>query len=287
MKIKYFINLALSTIIITLIVVIFLARESSSFHRVLRISDKKVITFNEMVEELKGIDIIFVGELHDNKKHHKAQLDIIREMEESGRPLSIALEMFKIEDQDELDGWIKGEIETKPFIQTYADFWGLPWSLYSNIFLFSREKRIPMVGLNVPKEITRKVLEHGFESLSSEELFILPPGITCDDMNEEYIDYIKMAYDEHEWENKDFTFFCEAQMIWDKSMAWYLLDYMNEKPGRTIVVLTGIGHSWKYGIPEKITKKSDYTFRVILPEIPDRANSKEITIQDADYLLLK
>jgi hypothetical protein len=40
-----------------------------------------------------------------------------------------------------------------------------------------------------------------------------------------------------------------------------------------------------YGIPEKITKKSDYTFRVILPEIPDRANSKEITIQDADYLL--
>ncbi len=250
-------------------------------------SDGKIITFEEMVEELKKVNIVFIGELHDNRDHHKAQLDIIRALEESGIPVSIGLEMFRIQDQHTLDDWIKGEIDTELFMQIYDDFWGLPWSLYSNIFMFSRDKRIPMVGLNVPKEISRKVMDYGFRSLSPEDLFLLPPGITCDGLNEQYIGYIKIAYHQHEWENKDFDYFCEAQLIWDKSMAWYLLDYMNEKPGRTIVVLTGIGHSWKHGIPEQVTLQSDHTFKVVLPEVPDRVNSDEITVRDADYVLLK
>jgi hypothetical protein len=54
-----------------------------------------------------------------------------------------------------------------------------------------------------------------------------------------------------------------------------------------MVVLAGIGHSWKRGIPEQVARQSDYTFKVILPAVPGQVKGDTITADDADYLLLK
>jgi uncharacterized iron-regulated protein len=284
---KSLINLFVFIIIIAASILIFYSRGASSYSQVLRVKDGEIISFDTMIEEIKGARIIFIGELHDNKKHHTAQLDVIKGIQEKGVPLSIGLEMFKIQDQDVLDNWVRGNFDKNHFLKTYYNFWSLPWSLYRDIFHFARDRKIPMVGLNVPKAVTKKVSEQGFQSLKPEELYLLPPGITCDDLDENYMEYVRTAYDEHEWEDKEFSYFCEAQMVWDKSMAWYLLDYINEKPGRTVIVLAGIGHSWKHGIPSQINRQSDHTFKVILPAVTDRFKNEEITEEDADYLLLR
>jgi uncharacterized iron-regulated protein len=99
--------------------------------------------------------------------------------------------------------------------------------------------------------------------------------------------FIKRVYEVHDPEGDRFVHFCEAQMVWDKSMAWYLLQYMEEEAERMIIVLSGIGHSWKRGIPEQVKKHSRHSFKVILPEVPHRVSREDITIEDADYLLLR
>lgn len=240
-----------------------------------------------MLEELQGIDIVFIGELHDNRKHHKAQLDVIKAIDELDISLAVGLEMFKAEDQEVLDLWLGERLGLESFIKTYYDYWRLPWTFYENILTYSKDKEIPLVGLNVPRKISRKVLEQGFHSLNSEDLDKLPPNISCDDIDEAYMGFIKEAYNVHDWEGKDFNYFCEAQMVWDKSMAWYLLGYMKDKPAGTIIVLAGIGHSWKRGIPEQIARHSDYSFKVILPAVPGQVKGDTITTDDADYLLMK
>jgi uncharacterized iron-regulated protein len=137
----------------------------------------------------------------------------------------------------------------------------------------------------VEPAITRKVAKSGFASLTKEELITLPPDVGCA-VDKHYMEFIRRAYTMHGHGDREFFFFCQAQLLWDQVMARNLIEYLKKNPDRTIVVLTGNGHAWKRGIPEQVRLLSDKTrYRVILPVTPGHIDSRFITIDDADYLL--
>jgi uncharacterized iron-regulated protein len=162
----------------------------------------------------------------------------------------------------------------------------MPWSLYKDIFLYVRERRIPAIGLNVPLHISRKVASTGFNSLSPEELRQLPPGIACD-LDPEYMAYVRKVHQAHKrFKERDFQFFCEAQVLWEQAMAWYIRKYREKHPETIIVVLTGLNHALKPGIPRQLARDgAPPSIAVIVPEITD---SKHPTrdADNADYLVL-
>ncbi len=254
-----------------------------AFHKALRLGDGKVVPFEEMIDDLKRTDIVFIGESHDSKKDHQAELDIISALHKQGARPAIGLEMFRSESQNILDGWTSGTIDKDKFIRSYYDNWRIPWPFYRDIFLYAREKRIPMVGLNIPDNISEKVAEKGFDSLGRDELAKLPPSISCD-VDPSYMDFIENAYAAHDMKKERFVYFCEAQMLWDKAMAWHLIGYMKKNPGRKMIVLAGSGHSWKRGIPEQLRRTVPYTFKVVLPSVQDGIDG--VTKGDADYVLV-
>ncbi|MCL5022543.1 MAG: ChaN family lipoprotein [Nitrospirae bacterium] len=254
--------------------------------RVLRASDGKDIAFSTMIDDVRQAQVLFVGETHNSKRDHEFQLSVIKALHRARVPLAIGLEMFRADSQQILDQWVKGNLGEREFLNAYDDNWGVSWHLYKAIFLFARDNGIPMVGLNVPADITRKVSLSGFSSLTQEELKRLPPGISCS-VDERYMDFIRRAYAAHGVKDKSFVNFCEAQMVWDKAMAWHLAAYQKKNPGRMIVVLTGVGHAWKRGIPEQLQEMAKLRCRVILPEIPDRIDRTTMLSHDTDYILLK
>ena len=75
-------------------------------------------------------------------------------------------------------------------------------------------------------------------------------------------------------------------MVWDKSMAWHLIAYLEQNLGRTVVVMAGVGHAWKRGIPEQVARASKFRSQVILPLIPGQIEKRTVTISDADYVVL-
>lgn len=259
------------------------ATPSVAHETVLRVSDRSFISFERMLNEMDGADIVFIGEVHDRAEHHAAQLEVIRALNAVRGPMAVGLEMFAAKSQPELDRWTAGEMEIESFIRLYYRQWKMPWPLYSGIFLFLREHNIPMLGLNVPAEVSRKVSEQGFGSLSAKELGELPPGLTCD-VDRSYMDYIRRAFETHGGEGKEFVHFCEAQLLWDKAMAWHLKQYLEGNPGRTVAVLAGIAHALKKGIPEQLSRLSEHSYKVVVPveETPLAA----ITEEYADYVLL-
>jgi len=240
-----------------------------------------------MIEDLRKATLVFVGETHDNELHHRLQLEIIRDLYSAKAPIAVGMEMFTASSQEYLNSWIAGKINPDDFIRVYYKNWGFPWPVYRDILLYVRDNKIPTIGLNIPPEISRKVASSGFSSLSKEEREKLPPETGCA-VDEHYMKFIKRAYAMHGHGGKQFLHFCEAQLLWDQVMAVNLVEFLRKNPGRMVVVLTGNGHAWKRGIPEQVRMlSSKISYRVALPDVPGSTDPANISVEDADYILLK
>ena len=266
----------------TLAFSLLLGSSCASAH-ILRVTDGKIVPFSEFIDDLKTVRVIFLGELHDDFAHHQAQLQIIRALKEDGIKIAIGLEMFRSDDQTYLDHWVAGDMTLEDFLPIYWRNWSF-WDQYKAIYMYARDNGIPMIGLNLSRQITRQVARDGFNSLSEEQLKNLPP-VRCI-VDPEYRKFIERALGGPGHHSGSFNNFCEAQLLWDKVMAKNLVAYLRDHPNTTVVVLAGSGHSWKHGIPKQLKQLDAIPFRVVLPELPGRVQEQSISPEDADYLLL-
>jgi uncharacterized iron-regulated protein len=138
-----------------------------------------------------------------------------------------------------------------------------------------------MVGLNIHRGIVRKVSQGGIDTIAdtSDPRY---RSVSCDPV-ERYRKELRQLTGGHDTPYA-FVRFCEAQMLWDSAMAWSLVDHAEANPGVTTVVLAGIFHTWKYGIPERVQQQSSLSFRVILPSEQQAPFGFDITSLEADYV---
>ncbi len=242
----------------------------------------QVVTLEQIIADLSGVQAVFVGETHDQQPHHDAQLQIVRELHDTGVEVAIGLEMFRRDGQTDLDRWVAGEIDEAEFEDIFSQHWS-DWLLYRDIFVYARNNEIPMLGLNIERDIVNQVAQNGFSSLSEPQREILP--LAACRVSDTYRDFIRRALNGHSHDGSEFEHFCEAQILWDASMAANLGAYLKQSPQQTVVVLAGNGHSWKHGIPEQLARFGDYTSRVLLPEVPGRIDRHHSSADEADYLL--
>ena len=245
---------------------------------------EKELTMSQALADLKKNRIVLVGEHHNNPQHHMAQLAVIKAMNEAGLRVVVGLEMFRNESQPALDQWLSGEMDDRRFEEIYYDNWNFPWQAYRKIFEYARNHQIPMIGLNVPREITRQVSRNGFKSLSPQQKGKIAE-VSCI-VDQQYMNYIRKAFGSHSHGQLNFIYFCEAQMVWDSAMAVYTLDYLEKNPDSIMIILTGTGHAQKGAVPRQIRVRSNFSSAVILPEIPGRIDAETISHTDADYIML-
>jgi len=250
-----------------------------------KVADRSYKSTTEAVLEAIRSRVFFVGEHHDNPHHHANQLEVIREIHETAeKPLAIGLEMFATGYQKQLDMWVSGNLALDDFIKIYYENWDLAWVLYRDIFLYAREHQIPLIALNIPRVIVRKVAQKGFASLEPVDMSHLPPGITCN-VTPEYENFIQKVFGWHGKKNSSFNNFCEAQVLWDTIMAINVLKYSDLNPETKMVVLAGNGHSWKPGIPRQILLRKNLPITVFVPETT-KLNRQNVSQADTDYLWL-
>jgi uncharacterized iron-regulated protein len=248
------------------------------------VAGKAEISLEQAAGEFPSPGIVYVGEFHDNAAHHAAQLAVIRSLNKRKRPMAVGLEMFQHIEQSVLDAWVAQELSEDEMRRAFARNWGQDWYLYRDIFLYCRDRSIPMVGLNVPRSITRKVARNGFEALTREEIGKLPP-IVCR-VDRDYEAFLRRVMGDHGSES-GFRRFCEAQLVWDTAMAIYALEYLKDHPERTVVVLCGMIHAWKKAAPEQAARQNAGVEQaVIQPSVTGRWTPGSVSKEDADYLIL-
>jgi len=252
--------------------------------RLLDLATGKILSGDRATARLSAAQFVLVGEFHDDAEHHRAELEVIRSLHRTGRSVAVGLEMFRRNSQADLDRWVDGSIDETRFKSIYLDNWNFKWTLYRPIFDYARRNKIPMIGLNVPPSVTAQVAFHGFDSLSARQKGDLR-GITCN-VTSEYRDFIQQAYGAHAHGEMDFDNFCEAQLVWDTAMAVNSIAYAERHPETVLVILAGSGHARKMGIPTQIAKRSSRPFLVLLPLTPGVFDAENVTVQDADYLIV-
>jgi uncharacterized iron-regulated protein len=241
-----------------------------------------VSTMDQLLDKLTSKRVIFVGETHNRYEDHLDQLAVIEGLHKKGRDLAIGMEMFQQPFQAHLDAYVKGEISEKELLHNseYFDRWRFDYQLYRPILRFAREHGIPLVALNLEKEITEKVGDGGIASLSADERSRIPEEIDRND--QDYSERIKAVFEQHPMaKDEGFENFLEVQLLWDESMAERASRYLREHPGKSLVVLAGIGHlEYGQGIPKRLLRRVPVESAILL-----NGTERPVEPQIADFLL--
>ena len=240
-------------------------------------------TVRQLIPVLAEKRVVLVGENHTRYDHHLVQLEIIRHLHQLRPQLAIGMEIFQQPFQRYLDDYVSGAISEQEMLRAteYYQRWRVDYRLYAPILRYAREHQLPVVALNLPVELTRKVGRVGLEGLSGEERARLPVGIDRSDAA--YEQRIKAIFERHPNDRgQQFEHFLEVQLLWDEAMAERAARFLQANPDHHMVVLAGNEHL-AYGrtIPRRLTRRIETSSAVIL-------NSWEGVIEPslADYLLL-
>jgi hypothetical protein len=99
-------------------------------------STQQSVSFDELMNDLSGVQVIYIGEMHTDPIHHEIQVKIIKEIYKARPRVAIGLEMVDHTYQPILDRWSEGELDQQNFLEKvhwYAN-WRFDFELYQNIF---------------------------------------------------------------------------------------------------------------------------------------------------------
>tara|TARA_R110002096_G_scaffold147671_27_gene307892 strand:+ start:1093 stop:2046 length:954 start_codon:yes stop_codon:yes gene_type:complete len=220
----------------------------------------------DMWNDLRESDTIFIGETHRLNRHHRMQVAILREIAKSDRPIALGLEQIEARDQSEVDRFNRGEISFEQLAEAIE--WKKQWRNYMDyreLVETAREEGIAVFGLNAPLEVVRQVSQIGIDELDPSSRALLPEKIQTEDPIYEKL--MNHALSVHSAFDPDFLRnVFEAQVSRDEHMAESIVAAMAtlEEKGKPIgVVVAGSGHiQFGLGTPDRVRSR--------LPEARER-----------------
>jgi uncharacterized iron-regulated protein len=223
------------------------------------------VTFEALLEDLAGVQVIYVGETHTNAAHHQIQARIIEALHERHADLAVGMEMFDHRYDPVLEQWRTGALDRAAFIEKTHWYvrqagWGFNFDLYAPIFETLQSRRIRLVGLNVPFWIPPKISASGIANLLPDERRLIAQRI--DTSNAAHRRYVESVFNENPHHGlKSFDFFYEAQCAWEDTMAASIVRKRGDAP---MVVVIGNGHiQYKYGVPDRAHDRRPAPFRTV------------------------
>ncbi|RJQ46940.1 MAG: PDZ domain-containing protein [Nitrospiraceae bacterium] len=221
---------------------------------------------SEITENIAGRKIVYVGEMHDVFAHHAVQLDIIKGLYGKNKKVAVGMEMFQRPFQETLDKYIAGTMEEADFLREseYFKRWGFDYNLYKPILDFAREQKLPVIALNMQREVIEKVSREGIDSLTEDEKGQIP--LHMDFSDGEYRERLKNIFEQHKnSEKKNFEYFYQAQLLWDETMSRSIDKFLSSNPDFQVVALAGRGHlEYGSGIPKRTFRRNGKDYAIIL-----------------------
>jgi uncharacterized iron-regulated protein len=222
--------------------------------------------YESVLDDLAGVQVVYLGECHALERHHEIQLDILRDLGARGLPLVLGLEQLEHFQQPHLDRYNEGKIDYRELAEATA--WSERWhdyQQYRTILETARELSIPIVALNARAETIRQVARGGgVDRLDAQTRKELPKTLQLEDpVYEKLLNLELMVHMSATPER--LRPIREAQICRDEMMASVLSSFLQSDEGRdrTAIVLCGAGHvSYGLGMVSRVRRR--------LPEIKDR-----------------
>jgi uncharacterized iron-regulated protein len=232
-------------------------------------------------DRLASARAVCVGEDHPNPHHHWVQLHIVQTLAPKWPHFGLGMEMFQRPFQGVLDDFAAGKIDDAAMRSRtgWEDRWGYDYKLYGPIFAAAVAAHGKLLALNAAKELTKKVVHHGLESLTPEEKAQVPELVLTDATHRAWFDQemedmggasahttIKKpdgdgsgsgAGDPQagapEMPSADRIY--TVQVMWDETMADTAASWLRANPDGRLVILAGHGHCHDSAIVNRIKRR--------------------------------
>ncbi len=249
----------------------------------------------EVIADLAGAGVVFVGEAHSIERHHVVQLQLLQDLFARGIPLVLCMEQLEARDQAAVDRYHRREIDFDALVTEIG--WAKKWKNYADyraLCEFARQHRIPIRALNAPAEVIRAVSRGGgLARLPADQRGLLPAEVVTDDPVYERLMQLQLAVHMAVDPAKLRPMF-EAQTARDETMAANIVAARRTDGAapRTALVLLGAGHMrFGLGTAARVRRRDPGIIErlVLITEsgqlrmtAGEKAASREITISHAD-----
>jgi uncharacterized iron-regulated protein len=224
--------------------------------------------FESMLADLAGVDVVIVGEQHDDANTHRLEAAILEGLQRRNVPVIVSLEMFERDVQADLDAYLTAGRPEEQFLKGSR-----PWPRYQTDYRplveIAKAHRWPVAAANVPRKYASDVSKSGLgilENLSAADRAFVAADLQCphDTYYDRFIATMndhpipgteKLSPDERRDMNERYYL---AQCVKDETMAESIavrLAGLNGSRG-TIVHFNGAFHSdFGAGTAERVRRR--------------------------------
>lgn len=226
--------------------------------------------------KLTATRAICVGEDHPNPHHHWVQLHVVQELVKRlppGTKLAVGMEMFQRPFQGVLDDYVAKRIDVEALKSRsgWEVRWGYDFGFYGPTMDAAIAGGGTVLALNAPRELTKKVVRQGLESLTPEEKAQVPELVLDDPKHRAWFDGIMSdiggphghgghsesnqaaPHGDMEMPSADRVY--TVQVMWDETMADGGAKWLAANPTGHLVVIAGNGHCHDSAIVGRLIRR--------------------------------
>lgn len=198
-----------------------------------------------VVAKMAGARVVLLGEQHANPAIHAWQAATAKALLDNGKSVVIGIEYLPRSMQPVLDEWVAGRLTPEAFFtkSRWAELWKHDFAAYRPLFDLARERRVPMVALNVDRDFIRSVSKLGFDGAAAAWPGGAPIGKPAAP-DAAYVESLTAVFLQHAREAKPESIarFIEAQTVWDRAFAEGLAAAVKANPQAIAIGVMGQGH---------------------------------------------
>jgi len=213
------------------------------------------INRSDLLEEMSNSEVIYLGENHDNKYHHKTQLDVIKALVEKGLRPAIGFEFFSRHQTSHLiryqnsddryhDGNATGSAEKLLRLQLgWESNRDQDWQHLYPILQYARANELSVFGADLSAGMRRQISKLGYAGLTPVEKLLVPASDFQDD---NYREFMYQSFIDSHCGWKDEAYLVRLYDAWlsrNEAMAQSIVATYEGLPKQLVIMILGGGHT--------------------------------------------
>lgn len=210
-------------------------------------SSGEASSIEDIVKALSDIDVVFLGEQHDDTIAHGLQLEIFRRAISeyaAKRRVALSLEMFERDVQTVVDEYLKGQITENHFLLSSR-----PWANYKADYRplveLAKEKGLSVIAANAPRRYVNMVSRNDRDSLNGlskdAKKWIAP--LPYAEPSDTYAKKFKALMGPSPEAQMGIDKILASQSLWDATMANSVAEFLKKNKKPLVIHLNGAFHT--------------------------------------------
>jgi uncharacterized iron-regulated protein len=204
-------------------------------------------TIDDIIKSLDKVDVVFLGEQHNDSVGHSLEFEIFRQAVENyaaKRSLALSMEMFERDVQIVLDEYFKDQI-TEAHLLASSRPWDNYKTDYRPLVELAKEKKLTFIAANAPRRYVNIVSRKGrapLNDLSPQAKSWIAP-LPYSEPTEPYAAKFKAQMGPTPEAQMGIENILASQSLWDATMADSIAGYLKQHKAPLVVQLNGSFHS--------------------------------------------